>query len=324
VFNPNFLSVDPDAVAAALATDGVFSVENALTPEAIAAIAQDVDHNRAGFNLNQVTGVYYFHQYYQCHMLAVSRTFAEMVTHPKVFEITERIIGPEYRLKALRYYETFGHHHMQWHTDNKTDRGFAQIPGIIFIVYISDVEDGEFQYVRGSHKWSGEKAYNDYSDAFVEENLGKDVLSFKGRAGTLVVYDTYGIHRAKPVPNADFVRKSLFWQIDREIEQAEPILINPEFLPNMDDRKLRYLGFGLPTEYRIFPQTDVASLLANRIPMDELVPMIKATVSSGSPQNLARLAGVFVKSTIRRGINEAYRRVPEPARKSIKKALGRR
>ena len=324
MFNPNFLSVDPDAVAAALAADGVFSVENALTPEAIAAIAQDVDRNRAGFNLNQVTGVYYFHQFYLCHMLAVSRTFTEMVTHPKVFEIIERIIGPEYRLKALRYYETFGHHHMQWHTDNKTDRGFAQIPGIIFIVYISDVEDGEFQYVRGSHKWSGEKAYNDYSDAFVEENLGKDVLSFKGRAGTLVVYDTYGIHRAKPVPNADFVRKSLFWQIDREIEQAEPILINPEFLPNMDDRKLRYLGFGLPTEYRIFPQTDVASLLANRIPMDELVPMIKATVSSGSPQNLARLAGVFVKSTIRRGINEAYRRVPEPARKSIKKALGRR
>jgi hypothetical protein len=324
VFNPNFLSVDPDALAAALASDGVFSMENALTPEAIAAIAQDVDRNRAGFNLNQVTGVYYFHQFYLCHMLAVSRTFTEMVTHPKVFEITERMIGPEYRLKALRYYETFGHHHMQWHTDNKTDRGFAQIPGIIFIVYISDVEDGEFQYVRGSHKWSGEKAYNDYSDAFVEENLGKDVLSIKGAAGTLVVYDTYGIHRAKPVSDAGFVRKSLFWQIDREIEQGEPILINPEFLPQMDDRKLRYLGFGLPTEYTIFPQTDVASLLANRIPMDELVPMIKATVSSGSPQNLARLAGVFVKSTIRRGINEAYRRVPENARKSIKKALGRR
>jgi hypothetical protein len=324
VFNPNFLSIDPDAVAAALATDGVYSVQNALTPEAIAAITQDVDRNRTGFNLNQVTGVYYFHQFYLCHLLAVSRTFTQMVTHPKVFEITERIIGPEYRLKALRYYETFGHHHMQWHTDNKTDRGFAQIPGIIFIVYISDVEDGEFQYVRGSHKWSGEKAYNDYSDAFVEENLGKDVISFKGAAGTLVVYDTYGIHRAKPVTDADFVRKSLFWQIDREIEQAEPILINPEFLPQMDDRKLRYLGFGLPTEYSIFPQTDVASLLPDRIPMDELVPMIKATVSAGPPANLARLAGVFVKGAIRRGINEAYRRVPENARKGIKKALGRR
>ena len=30
---------------------------------------------------------------------------------------------------------------MQWHTDNKTDREFAHIPGIIFIFYVEDVED---------------------------------------------------------------------------------------------------------------------------------------------------------------------------------------
>jgi hypothetical protein len=329
VFNPNF-SLDAHAVATALSNDGVYAIENALAPKSIANIVRDVEENRAGFNLNHATGVYYFHQFYLCHMLAVSRTFTELVTHPKVFEITERIIGPEYRLKALRYYETFGHHHMQWHTDNKTDRGFAQIPGIIFIVYISDVEDGEFQYVRGSHKWSGEKAYNDYSDAFVEENFAKDVLSFKGRAGTLIIYDTYGIHRAKPVEDPDFVRKSLFWQIDREIDQAEPILINPEFLPEMDAGKLRYLGFGLPTEYRIFPQTGVSSLPADRIPMRELIPLIKATVSAGvlPPEGLTWLAAALptralAKGVLHRGARAAYRRLPESVKKSVKKALGR-
>jgi len=34
---------------------------------------------------------------------------------------------------------------MQWHTDNKTDKGFANIPGLIFIFYVSDVEYGQFQ-----------------------------------------------------------------------------------------------------------------------------------------------------------------------------------
>ena len=159
---------------------------------------------------------------------------------------------------------------MQWHTDNKTDRGFAQIPGIIFIVYISDVDDGEFQYVRGSHKWSGEKAYNDYSDGFVDEKLSQDVLSFKGRAGTMVIYDTYGIHRARPVPHSDFVRKSLFWQIDREVSQAEPILLNPEFLESPDGKTLRYLGFGLPTEYHRFPQSDIRSITTERMAPGDL------------------------------------------------------
>ena len=260
MFTENFLSLDSQTVAKALAEDGVFSVPNALTPDAIAAMLADVEDNRIAFNRNGVSGAYYHQQYYMCHMLAVSRTFTQLVTHPKVFEITERVVGADYRLKALRYYETYGLHHMQWHTDNKTDRGFATIPGIIFIVYLGDVADGEFQYIRGSQAWSGEKAYNDYSDAFVEETLSTDILSFKGEAGTLVVYDTYGIHRARPVPDPYFVRKSLFWQIDREMSKGEPLLINPEFLPAPDPKVLSYLGFGLPTEYHRFPETGIATI----------------------------------------------------------------
>src|SRR3954471_10562462 len=217
-----FLSLDPNTVASALAREGVIAIEGALQPEAIAAIQDDVEQHRAGININGVTGVQFHKQFYLCHMLAVSKTFTQLVTHPKILEITERVVGAQFRLKALRYYETFGLHHMQWHTDNKTDRGFAQIPGIIFIIYISDVEDGEFQYVKGSHAWSGEKAYNDYPDEFISQNFQDSILSFKGRAGTMVIYDTYGIHRAKPVADADFVRKSLFWQIDREVSQGEP------------------------------------------------------------------------------------------------------
>ena len=43
---------------------------------------------------------------------------------------------------------------MQWHTDNKyydqNKKGstITKTPGLIFITYISDVNDGEFQYVK--------------------------------------------------------------------------------------------------------------------------------------------------------------------------------
>src|SRR5690606_30686500 len=129
-----------------------------------------------------------------------------------------------------RYYETYGRHHMQWHTDNKTDRSFSHIPGLIFIAYVEDVEDGEFQYVRGSQNWSGDSAYSDYSDAFIQENYAHEVRSFKAPKGTIVIYDIYGIHRGKPVSDRKFVRKRLFFQVDSKIDSAEPILLNTSFL----------------------------------------------------------------------------------------------
>ena len=35
--------------------------------------------------------------------------------------------------------------------------------GLIFIVYLSDVQDGEFQYIEGSHAWSEDDDHSDYS-----------------------------------------------------------------------------------------------------------------------------------------------------------------
>src|SRR5262249_55143610 len=151
-----------------------------------------------GLNRNWISPVYTRDQLFLCHMFAVSRSFIKFSTHTRFFQLFDQILGSSYRLKNHRYYETYGGHHMQWHTDNKRDGVFAHIPGLIIIAYISDVEDGEFQFVRGSQKWSGEKGYSDYTDQFVEQNCHQDILSFNGPRGTLIIYDTRCIHRAKP------------------------------------------------------------------------------------------------------------------------------
>ena len=153
---------------------------------------------------------------------------------------------------------------MQWHTDNKTDRAFAHIPGIIFIVYLSDVEDGQFQYIEGSHLWSGEKAYSNYSDEFIEENHREKIKDFKFPRGSLIIYNTYGVHRAKPVFKKEFARKSVFFQVDSEINDSEPVILNTKFVTTLSDNLQMFLGFGQPSNYEIYPKTSINSLPLNK------------------------------------------------------------
>ena len=53
-----------------------------------------------------------------------------------------------------------------------------KISGIIFIFYVSDVEDGQFQYIKGSHIWSQENACNNFSDDFIEKNYKDKILIY--------------------------------------------------------------------------------------------------------------------------------------------------
>ena len=270
IFSDTFLQTPATDIARAIQTDGFFKLEGGIRGDFIDQVLRDVGKHPFDVNHNWVNGVYANQQYYLTHMLAVSEAYVQLVTHPKVFEVCHELLGEAFRLKAMRYYETYGKHHMQWHTDNKTDRGFAHIPGLIFIAYLVDVTDGEFQYVRGSQHWSGETAYSDYPDAFIDRMHGKDVVSFKAPRGTLLVYDTYGIHRARPVKDANFVRKSMFFQVDSKVDSAEPILLDPRFVKDRDPKVLDYLGFGKPAEYSVYPNTDLSSLPAGRVPWGRL------------------------------------------------------
>jgi hypothetical protein len=186
MFTDTFLSVSNETIADSLKTDGVFCARGALGNDFVHSIADDVARTGYSLNRNWPSAVYANQQMYLCHMFAVSRAFTDFATHPRLLAVFDHVLGRNYRLKCHRYYETYGGHHMHWHTDNKTDRGFARIPGLVVIAYVNDVSEGQFQYVRGSHHWSGEKGYNDYSDAFVEDTCGKEILNFAGPKGTRI------------------------------------------------------------------------------------------------------------------------------------------
>lgn len=260
VFNADFLNISTEDVSNALNEKGYFAFPGAVKEDALTRIEKDAKTKRFALNHNGIGGVFFNRQYYLTHLLALSKTFYDYCTHKKLLDVASCYLGETYRLKAMRYYETYGGHHMRWHTDNKTDKAFAHIPGLIYIIYISDVEEGEFQYVEGSHDWSGEKAYSDYSDDYIEREHGDKIRSFKMPKGSVVIYNTYGIHRGKPVSRGSFVRKSVFFQVDAEMKNAEHILLNTAFVDHIDERLKMYLGFGAEAHYEIFPNTSLRTL----------------------------------------------------------------
>lgn len=264
VFSEKFLNIDSSEIVEAINSVGYFTCEGALSSEFLSDIENDVEINRFSINKNQISGVYSENQYFLTNMLACSKAFFDYCTHEKVLNVCQEFMGDFFRLKAHRYYETYGNMRMAWHTDSKSSKGFDPITGLIFIAYVSDVNDGEFQYIQGSHEYSRNTGINDFSESLIS-GLQDKIVSFKMPKGSVIVYNTHGIHRAKPVYSSDFVRKSLFFQVDSN-DKSEPILVNTSYISNIDDKLKMYLGFGRDGCNVPFPQTDLSTL-----PQSELV-----------------------------------------------------
>lgn len=266
IFEKKFVLFDKSKIVSDIKENGFFHYKNAFKKEFTDTLIDEVKKNKFSVNKNWVTGVYSGGQYYVKHLLSCSKQFYNLISNEIIFDFCDLFFKKNYRLKAFRYYETYSNHKMSWHTDNKISKKdeddiYKEVPGIIFIIYLSDVDDGEFQFIKKSHKFSDVQAHNDYNNDYILNNYKKDIMSFKGEKGDLIIYDTYGIHRAKPVSSKrNFVRKSLFFQIDTDLNSAEPSLINPSYFLNLDKKSMDFFGFGLKNESDTYPNTNVNML----------------------------------------------------------------
>jgi len=304
IFNPEFLNLDFKLISNEIRENGFFSFNKALSEKFVNSIANDVKDSGLSLNKNDIGGVYFTHghQFFLTHMLAVSKSFFNYCTNKKVLDICNDYLGNEFRLKALRYYENFGGQVMQWHTDNRYYDGKeksginTKTPGLIFLAYISDVDDGEFQYIRGSHKWSLENKHNDYSIDSIEKNNKKDIVGFKNPRGSLVIYNSHGVHRAKPSANKNLIRKSLFFQVDQDINRSEPILLKTEYMDRFDERMKLYLGFGKKTGMELYPNTSLDTLPINKKIFSEISKWLLGRLANKFPGFLRKKIRKILKS----------------------------
>lgn len=272
IFTENFINTKNSEIVKEIKEKGFFKLEGALSLDFISNVKQDVEDVGLSLNNNNVSGVYFTHgnQFFLTHMLAASKNFYNYCTNSKVINFCKEIFGQEFRLKALRYYENFGGQQMMWHTDNrlyeksKKSETHTTSPGIIFLAYLSDVEDGEFQYIQGSHVWSGENTHHDYTIDYINKNYGNDIVGFKGKKGTVLIYNSWGVHRAKPTANKDLVRKTLFFQVEKDTNHSEPILLKSEFISELSEDLKMYLGFGKKATNHIYPATDIYTMPLNK------------------------------------------------------------
>ena len=266
IFNNKFENIDLNIILNEIDEKGYFSFDEAVSESFVSQVLKDVKAQGKSFNSNKISGVDFSHgnQFFLTHMMAVSKSFYDFCTHHHIINICKKFFKDKFRIKTFRYYENFGGQKMQWHTDNKSQSSKIENKGLILIVYLSDVFDGEFQFIEGSHKWSNNNNVNDYEDSFINKNYSKKIINFKKKTGSVVIYNTYGIHRAKPSKDRNFVRKSLFIQIDENLDVATPIYINSEFLDNYNDQLKTYLGFGLKAKENIYPNSSMKTLPLNR------------------------------------------------------------
>jgi len=239
---------------------GYSTINSFFDQDTVKTILNDATKNKFKINENASTGIFYETQYYFMNLLAESQKCYDFITSKFVINLCDQYLGSKYRLHASRYYETMSGHNMKWHVDNKRGIKLIDMKGLIFIIYLCDVDEGEFQYIEGSHKFNNDTP--DIKSEFIKNKYKHLIRSLKMPSGSIVIYDARGIHRANPFDNKNYVRKSLYFQVDAIENSAEKILVNTKFLRNINPDIEKILGFGKENEDSSYPKTNL-----NRYPI---------------------------------------------------------
>lgn len=193
-------------------------------------------------------------------VLMLDQGFVDAALHPTVTQTLREYIGPGYQLveaKGWLSYPTRRDFH-GWHGDEWYDktRVTDHIPREVKLAfYLTDVESGYFEYVRGTHQ---REAPRYYRNTEVGSTVTGEIVQARGPAGTAILFDTSGVHR-QSVPIL-LPRHAAFYNYhdssiplqpsDLKGNRYHPLLLNAAFLGGLSDEDRRVLGFGDQTNHR--------------------------------------------------------------------------
>ena len=259
MYSENFKNVSSEEISYQIKSKGYYFCKDALNKNFLKKILIEANPEYL-INFNDNLPVSYFGQKFNTSILATSLSCYQLITNNKVREISKFTLGENFRLKAQRYYESGYNYRLGWHTDNKAvGGGITNSSGIVFIYYLCDTFDGQLEVVEGSHKFSLLKEKNNFNDDEIKENYFENIRSFPGTAGSLIITHTHLIHATKKIQNKNFIRKSIFFQIDDDMKNAEKKYINPAFMTDHSNEILKFLGIGMPDNYRCVPHSNIST-----------------------------------------------------------------
>jgi len=237
--------------------DGYVDLSGLISPELIDTINEKISLPMSQPHLNGQRGyIGCGCQRYLADTMSYGKEIIDVYTNDFLIKLAETYAQDNVHLSNYRIYSTYPSEDfkMWWHLDNKIDtydfekKVFVQtvVPddkGIIFLMYLSDVEDGGVQVVKGSHKWSSDYEREDFDH--MENEFSNEIVTFNNRPkGTFVAYDYGLIHRAKPYQGGK-VRTSMFGQLSpSRMPTGEPILLNSRDLLDLTPKQQQVLNFG--------------------------------------------------------------------------------
>jgi hypothetical protein len=270
MFDFNFVNYDTTGIVNDIKTKGYFVFEQALNEHYVDELLKEIDFDRILVNTNDVGVVIASEIKFLTHCLANSKKAYDVITSRKILDICKEYFTDDYKLTNHRVYKTTKRSHMPWHTDNNLQSGKQlsakhNMPGLLFLIYLSDVTNNAFQLVKNSHNWSHDYQHEIYlSDSFIENNYSQDILSLPMKKGSIVVCDIHTVHRAEPFHDEDYTRYTLLFQVDQVgseyVGHGEKNLVNTEYLDNVTPELMEYLGFGFKRDYPAFPNSSIATM----------------------------------------------------------------
>jgi hypothetical protein len=245
---------DPERAIEELRRDGVVVLGQLLDAQTLEAAQARFAQAASSMTFNERAGYFAADPYRRMvpDVLRLARGFVELATHPLVLEVCRAYLGAEFIVTEAKGWRSnpTQHDFHGWHNDAWYDatKLAAPPPQLKLGVYLTDVDSGAFQYLRGTHgalpptHWS-----NDQAD-------GNPRVDLRGPAGTVFLFDSSGVHRQEtPILSA---RDACFFVFhdptlplqdeDLAAQRYHPLLLNAALLGGLDEEQRRALGFGNP------------------------------------------------------------------------------
>lgn len=255
-----------------ISDEGAIYIDEFLNQEEIKICLNDFKF-KSSFNTNNSFTNYYENQTFISQPFLKSKKMFEVISNTKFQDLYSKLLH-NFTLRSSRYYETFkggeGNSFL-WHHDEKSNENLkkTKLKSIILIIYFSDVlkiEDGPFQFIKGSHKYSHKyqdlnsrsKDSTDFRKINIEKKFGDRIVTVLGKAGTALIADGRVIHRAtKRISSKS--RKVFFMQVC-SLESnlvTERILFDPSFVNINQFNNLKkiflFFGYGFKNTNSNFP-----------------------------------------------------------------------
>jgi ectoine hydroxylase-related dioxygenase (phytanoyl-CoA dioxygenase family) len=268
MFSRAFLETPASQIVEELRERGYMAFERALDAGVADAILADVDDLKFEINRNVPPNVVIGGQTYANHVFARSRSAFEVVVHERVTGVLREGLGDGFRMVGKRVYETRADHYMQFHSDTAVQPGDPRrLDAVVFIFYLNDVAQGEWEIVEGSHLWGETTVGSRANDEALLARPDVTVRRFAMPKGSLIVYNGRVLHRARRFKDPGFARRSFFFQVNRQPKSSEPMLIDAGFIrPDLSEDARMLLGFGKPAVIPPYPASSPQSLPLGRYP----------------------------------------------------------